>query len=364
MKILLNGATVGTNFGDFLFAKIFQNEVAKQVGMDNTYWYESRFAYSDFFKENLQNAKQYKLKQIDGLVYISGGYFCGNDKTWKNYVIRYLSYFAIGFKCIVHRIPYGIFGVEVGRSNSRIIRWVQKKLLRKAKIVTVRNKKSYDFTKSLGVDNVICTADTVFAMDESLFSDTPISDQIVNCPKKLLLLHINPTKEANSVIKARIIPVVNAFLQNHPDYGVVISADQYREGQEIALEDIAQCLQCDLVIKNIYKNPLALCKVIQAVDTVVTTKLHVGIVGAKFSKAVISFSGHTEKISRLYEELGEQERTTALAQLDYQTGVAMLEKFYDVPIYVSDEIVDKAKVNLEQLAVFLQELSGRSSVEG
>ena len=32
MKILLNGATGGTNFGDFLFAEAFQQKVGNLVG--------------------------------------------------------------------------------------------------------------------------------------------------------------------------------------------------------------------------------------------------------------------------------------------------------------------------------------------
>ena len=48
MKILLNGATGGTNFGDFLFAEAFQKEVGSLIGEDNVYWYDSRYSLSDF----------------------------------------------------------------------------------------------------------------------------------------------------------------------------------------------------------------------------------------------------------------------------------------------------------------------------
>ena len=44
MKLMLNGATGGTNFGDYLFAEIFQNEVASLVGEENVYWYQSRYS--------------------------------------------------------------------------------------------------------------------------------------------------------------------------------------------------------------------------------------------------------------------------------------------------------------------------------
>ena len=37
MKVLLSGATAGTNFGDFLFAKMFQEFVGAIVGKDNVF---------------------------------------------------------------------------------------------------------------------------------------------------------------------------------------------------------------------------------------------------------------------------------------------------------------------------------------
>lgn len=42
MKIMLNGATAGTNFGDFLFAKMFQDKTAERVGLENVYWFNFR----------------------------------------------------------------------------------------------------------------------------------------------------------------------------------------------------------------------------------------------------------------------------------------------------------------------------------
>ena len=53
MKILLNGATGGTNFGDYLFGEIFQKYTEEIVGKDNVYWYECRYQMTDFFKKHL-----------------------------------------------------------------------------------------------------------------------------------------------------------------------------------------------------------------------------------------------------------------------------------------------------------------------
>ncbi len=146
MNVLLNGATAGSNFGDFLFAKAFQDYVGGIVGKENVYWYNSRYAMSDFYASKLNN-NQTKLKNIDALVYISGGYFCGNDKTLKHTIIRYLSYFHVGMRCIAKKIPYAIIGLEVAIPKSRFMYKVQKKILKNASVIVVRNQNSIDALK-------------------------------------------------------------------------------------------------------------------------------------------------------------------------------------------------------------------------
>jgi len=148
-KILISGATAGTNFGDFLFAKMFQEFIGSKIGLKNTYFYDSKYALSDFFKHHLGYDRKYKLGEINALVYMSGGYFCGDDRTLRDYILRYLRYFHIGLKCIAKRIPIGIFAVEVGPTKNRIIRLVEKTILRKAAPLIVRNKESLEYCNSI-----------------------------------------------------------------------------------------------------------------------------------------------------------------------------------------------------------------------
>ena len=64
MKIMLNGATAGTNFGDYLFAEYFQQKIADKVGFENVVWYDSRFSYSEFYKSHLKiNLKKSQIKK-------------------------------------------------------------------------------------------------------------------------------------------------------------------------------------------------------------------------------------------------------------------------------------------------------------
>ena len=106
---------MGSNFGDYLFAETFQNAIAEKIGKENVYFfkgYKGRFGVSSFYAKHLKNDKtDYKIKDVDALVYMSGGYFCGNDKTLKDYLVRYLCYFRVGLKCIKKKKPIAVIGL-------------------------------------------------------------------------------------------------------------------------------------------------------------------------------------------------------------------------------------------------------------
>ena len=356
MKILLNGATAGSNFGDFLFAKMFQDYIGDFVGKDNVFWYDGPITLSEFYKKHLGYNSKYKFREIDALVYISGGYFCGDDRNFKDHLIRFLNYFLIGVRCVIHKKPIAIVGMEVGETSSNWLRTVEKLLLKKAKLLVVRNEKSFNVVKAYGIENAICTADSVFAMDRDIFENCTTNNEISDNGRKKLFLHVSPREKANISIKEKIIPALNKFLKVHTEYDVLVGTDQFDDNQKDIITQIANKIESDNVSINIYDNPLALCKVLDNIDFIVTPKLHVGIVGARLGKSVISFSGHTEKIERLYRQLGEKERTMSLASFDSEKALNMLEKYHDIPINVDEDILKMAKSNFDMLGDFLKSL--------
>ncbi len=356
MKILINGATSGTNFGDYLFAEMYQKYLSDKIGKENVYWYKNYFAYSDFFKNHLKNNNTYKFKDIDALVYMPGGYFCGKGTKLKNYFYVFWMYFKIGLKCIRKKIPYIVLGMEVGHSKNKFIEKIQKKLLLNASVVSVRNQESYEVAKSYGVKNVILTVDNVFAMESSMFSSKEIPLEIKNYNGKLLLVHINAVLNSNNNIKEKVIPIINKFLQEHNEYGVLISCDQYFQSGETEVNEIAKLITCKNIFKYNFYDPIEFCKVLDCCDCIVTTKLHVGIVGAKLGKSVVSFSGHVEKIQRLYKQIGEEGRTTPLEKLTIDKGIAIMNEFHDKPITVNKDIIEKTNINFSLLDNFLDSL--------
>ena len=355
MKILLNGATGGTNFGDFLFAKIFQEVVAEKVGLENVFWYESRYCLSDFYKEHLhydQN-KKYKLKDIDALICISGGYFCGDDHSLRDYIIRYLRYFHLCLKCIVRKIPIAIIGVEVAKPKLKLMEWIEKYILKKADLLIVRNNESYQQLLRYGIQNGICTVDTAHTITPELYENIDVDEKIKTMNGKKLFVHVQLSSIQSS---EKILPVLNEFLRKHSEYSVVIGLDQY-VNDVVKLYEFSDKIVCSNKVVYRYQNPIALCKVLSLMDLIVTPKLHVGIVGATMSKSVISFSNHTEKISRFYAQLNESERSLSMANYDDKVALQILETYFDKPIYVPQEIIEKSFQNLDYLNKFIDRVS-------
>ena len=361
MKIILNGATGGTNFGDYLFAQMFQDRVSEKIGKENVYWYSSRWSYSEFYANNLDNRKKCNLSKTDGMVCISGGYFCGDDKSIKDYIRRYFRYFWLADRCIIKRIPYAIIGVEVILPKSKLLRSIQKRVLSHADVVAVRNQPSLECAKEMGLVNVICSADTAFAMERSLFESRELPNGLFDGAEKTLLLHVYALKNKNEgLIVPTVIPAVNAFINAHPEYTVILTADHDPEEHEAEHDEELQKLSSLIqgkVRTHRYSDPLTLCKVIEKADLIVTPKLHVGIVGARLGRSVVSFSDHTEKISRLYAQLEESERMVSISELTVEKGVRVLEKYRDVPMSVPEEIIEAARTNLQILDTFIDGLS-------
>lgn len=354
MKILLCGATAGSNFGDLLLARLFQDCVSGIVGKENTCWFRSFRAFSPFFEEHLENHNRCRFSEIDLMVYISGGYFFGQDIRLKNYIARFFRYCFIGLKCILFRKPYVIIGVEAGPSKSRLMRALQAYIIKKARYVSVRNRESWEYVRNNIREDVVYTADTALCIPDS-FEDAPAS---IPAKQRRLLFHIRNTSAGNRSLISKLVPAINMLLEKEP-FTVALSADQYSEKQKELLDEVAGKLTAADIEKYEYRDPLFLCELIKRSDVVVTTKLHVGIVGARYGCSVISFSGFTDKISRFYRQIGEPERSLSMDEFSLERGCAMLERFKDRPITLDPVFREMALQNLEELKKLILSVKSR-----
>ena len=138
---------------------------------------------------------------------------------------------------------------------------------------------------------------------------------------------------------------------NYPSFIVELKRDV--SAQE-ALDQISNCLKTNKIEKYIYNNPLDLCAIINSSDIIITTKLHVGIMGARFGKSVVSFSGYTEKIQRFYNQINEADRSISLKKYTVNAGYNMIRKYKDSVIVISDDIISQGENNLKKTMQYIR----------
>lgn len=361
MKILLSGATSGTNFGDFLFAQIFYDIVSKMIGNENTYFCDNNFVMSEFFKKNLNYNKKCKVKEMDALIFISGGYFCGDDKGIKDYTIRFLRYFVVGLLFCFSKKPIVIIGNDIGAINNSFLLKCAKKILNSADLISVRNIESVQYLKQYHITtDYFVTSDTAQVLESGYIKDyTPPFE--IRPDKKYLFFHIFTNIKKNRETVYRLIPPVLQFLEKNSEYELVVGCDQYEEFQDEVLEDIKKEINKKVILYK-YEKPLELFELLNHMDYIITPKLHVGIVGCSLGKSVLSFSVHTQKIERYYKQINEVERSIPLEKCSEKTVIERLNKYKNVPVVINADIRRAAQYNLELLQQFILELEDKKCV--
>lgn len=340
---------MGSNFGDYLYAQMFQDFISLKVGFDNTYFYKNRLTLSSFFRSKLKNSKRCRISDADCLVYMPGGYFCGDDTKIRHYIYRFIRYYWVGLCCIIMNKPIIIVGVEVGPMKSCFLKKVEKLIFEKSKVLTVRNQESAVYVNAIcgRHTNVIVTADPVFAIDTARFGCGKLPISVAKCNRKKMFLHVAPHLSSNQLILDKIVPVVNHFLSSHSEYQVFVGTDQYSDEQIQTVNSVVNVLPEENSPTGLfYEDAFDLWKVLSSMDLIVTYKLHVGVVGCYLGKSVVSFSGHTEKIKRIYHQLGEEDRTIPINDLNVENGTLLMEKKHNLVVKVPDEIVEAANRNM------------------
>lgn len=79
------------------------------------------------------------------------------------------------------------------------------------------------------------------------------------------------------------------------------------------------------VIYN-YSNPFEFLGLIESADSIITPKLHMGIIGATYGKPVIAFPVHPEKTLRYFEQIGYANHCFSLYELTKEKAVEIIEK--------------------------------------
>lgn len=368
MKIILHGASNGSNFGDFLFADLFYKELTEVNSEGKNLFFECpKYGIGPFFRKELGYYGKQTLKDLldaDLLVYFSGGYFGESSRAfWRNLKLIF-RYDLIGLLFLIRRKPIVIIGIGGGPVSLGLRRKLLCKFMESSLVTTVRDTKTKEYFQEYGVSSpIIVTSDTAQIITKRM---VPVLDERVNkiiskkfAGKRILLLHLPFSGKhcINGIEK--IMKAVNAFLEKHDKYGVIISRDSLSSKR---LEEgiVYNWLKCSNVFCYSYEKPWQFCSLLNQVDFVITTKLHVGIVAAALSKSVLSFPFHSDKVVRYYEQIGEHKRCIPLIEATEEVIYQLMEQYHDKNINLSNDIRLLAQKNLDILRHVVKELKNKS----
>lgn len=348
MKIFIVGATYSNNFGDMLFSKLVLKRVSKKA--------QCRFNItSDYCADFVgrENLSDFKKSKADALLYMPGGYLGDrHDTSLYTTLLWFLRYFPWGIYYAIKKKPIMIMAVDAGPCKYWIMRKIIKFICKRVQKLIVRNPASKEFLVSIGVktENILVTSDYAQIMkDEEIVPVESFDKFKEKCQKKLLYVHVNVNQRVADVV----IPAVERFYNNHKDeYSLVVASDQVCANDSCIYEKIKEFAKDDVYYYK-YGDPLELCYIIKNCDTVITYKLHAGIVSAAYSKSVIAIPEHYLKVEKYYQQIGEGGRVLPLHMATTDGVYELLEKYHSIPICLSDEILNLVYDNNIELDGFL-----------
>lgn len=121
------------------------------------------------------------------------------------------------------------------------------------------------------------------------------------------------------------------------------------------LNDVYNEFPKDRTVIYNFRNPLEFLEVISSADSIITPKLHVGILGCTYGKPVLSFPIHPEKTERYYEQIGYPERCKSLYNLTKEEAINMINKYIWEEIKLPENIKGDAQRNFDLLDRFINE---------
>lgn len=361
MNVMLQGYLHNANFGDILAAAIFY-EKCKKAGFKKIDFFQYHdLGIGTFCRNQIGYTTKLNLLSCfrsDAFVIISGGSFWNDKKNsydakvrFKRFILPALIYQMLGK-------PVYVSGVGGGPVDTL---WLRKKMIRvlnKAKIVTFRD----DYTKKIfdeyGVKKqTFVTADTMLTIRKEMVPPFQEKEQLEQFSggRNKILLHLPDGAWENSSVTEKILPGLIRFLTEHKDYCLILSNDNIREIINDKEKEEVKKIRDTLSASGInfydykYHDCWQMCSLINEMDCIITEKLHVGVISASLNKSVVSFPVHREKTNNFYHMIGESERCVNVRILDAEKAYAQINKFYNKPVTISEELRLKAEENLSIL---------------
>lgn len=312
-RVAVHGSYFARNFGDTLLVRIMCDWLAEAVGRDNVY-----LAVPGHVEEQKEIGYPVAGAEIrhtvTHLIFAGGGYLGEPNISlrqkyswyWRNYR-RHLSWVSD-----YSAARKAIFGIGIGPISDPFFRHSVRRLLNGMQSVFVRDKMSLEYARKYHLNGERARLGIDLAMS---------IEPAQRPPRHSFGIHVN------SMPEPVLTQVVDALLSqpsdhSRPSSSMILLADGVLPpDSRRRYEDLANRIGYPLNSPE-YNSVDDLMERIADCETIVTSKLHVGIVATALGRKVISLPVHP-KTSRFYRDLslqafcldGDRQRPGEIARL-------------------------------------------------
>jgi len=301
--VLLIGRSDHDNFGDSLIFAFYVKHYSSKGFKVNIY------KATDIFIKRIAELG-YDCSSVNSVVgsnlalFIGGGYFGEPDRkkaAWNKRFVERNFFGIIADDLVKHNVPYIIHGAEVGPLSSDTSRRIVSRVLASAKHVVVRNEASQSFISKQFKLNASLKRDIIFG-ETSRFSK---QDSNAQASETHLVIHATGKILRNNPFSRAFRRRIKHFIARELFSGATILFDQSTFPDLIPLahrfsEEISQKgVRCSVLE---YHGITQVLECLSSCTHIITTKLHVGVVGLSYRKNVMCVSSMA-KNTRFYNEV-------------------------------------------------------------
>lgn len=352
MKVLLVGATFNSNFGDLLFSHLFYRK-CKEAGFAKvSFWQWPRHVLCDFCREELdyhERISPWQAMRYDALILQSGGMMGEPYYSRRTTLLRFARFVMPCLIFTLLRKPVYVLGSGGSPIFSGWLRSMMVYVLNHARYIAVRNQETHDYYIAQGVSNKIhVTTDTAQVITPRCLPPLSISEELEHfmSDHRIILLQMSYSKNVDPLVAERIVPAINRFISEHPEYHVVFATDMVTPHSLLEGTMTFRSLPAVNVMIYDYHNSWQLAALINRADVVITTTLHVGIIGSALGKSVLASSLYYDKAIRYYRQIDEEGRCLPLCNIDALEVYTRFQTYHDKPIVLPSHIRELAASNL------------------
>lgn len=363
-RFAVHGSYFGHNYGDVLLVRALSRVVRMEIP-------DASIIYPQIKNELLQQYEGdqtglMKIFSAEAVIFSGGGYLGEPEPVSLRWVLRNLKRHFLPFALsVVARKPLAIIGVGVGPLTNRLYSWFVRSLLAYSKVAVVRDEESVEWSQSVLSKHrsreVVSGADFMLLLnsddyDGSAFDLKKEANLEIDGSDRVLAVHLDAPQEFALKIDL-ILRALEDVQAAHPTLKVLFIQDRMAASVQKNITTFVGKFPDSASIVT-YESPDQLTSLLRQVDSVLTTKLHVGIVSAALGTSVISLPHHV-KTPRFWAQLNQPERCIPLAEANEDDVRRLIEEYalVDNAIVVPKSLQEKAEITKRILVDFLQSLN-------